>query len=111
MAISFKELTIDKTLDASAGDIVSSSANSALFVGSAVFTNSNATTETVTVWRLGAGVAATASNYLAKQAIPPGKTWLCRELLGQVVQDGAVIKASADTAGVVNANLSGTREV
>lgn len=111
MTISLEELAIDVTLAAAAGDIIASSVNSAFFVGAAIFTNSNVTSEEVTVWRLGAGVTATSANYLAKQSIPPGKTWLCRELLGQVIQDGSVIQASSTTAGVVNANISGTREV
>lgn len=110
MAIEFKELSIEKTLDAAAGDLVNSSSNTAIFLGAAVFTNSNSTTEEVTVWRLASGGTATASNYLVKKDIPAGKTWLCRELTGQVVQNGSKIQASSTTAGVVNANVSGTRE-
>lgn len=108
MAVTLRELTIDTQLPASAGDIVTSTQNTSVFVGSAVFTNSNSTIETVTVWRLGSAATATGDNYLAKKDILPGKSWLCRELIGQVIQAESKIQASSTTLDVVNANLSGT---
>ncbi len=110
MATTLSEFTIDTTLAISASTMVISTASSRFFVGSAVFTNSSAATETVTVWRLGSGTAATAINFLAKRDVPANKTWICAELIGSVISGGSKIQASSDTAAVVNANLSGTIE-
>jgi len=108
MATQLQELTIDTQLTSSAATIVSSTEYSAAFIGSAIFTNTNTTVETVTVWRLGETTPASSSNYLAKKDILPGKTWHCSQLIGQVVSNLSRIQASATTPAFVNANLSGT---
>jgi len=108
MAVFLEELTIEQTLAASAGDIIEAGEASSVFIGSAVFTNSNAGIETVTVWRITSSGTSSASNYLAKKDILPGKSWICQELAGQVINNGSRIQASSSSGGVVNANLSGT---
>ena len=108
MAVTLQELSIDTKLAAAAGNIVASTENSSVFIGSAVFTNSNSTTETVTVWRLGSATVADATNFLAKRDVLPGKTWICQQLIGQVISGTSKIQASSTTADEVNANLSGT---
>lgn len=108
MAIYLEELTIDVTLGTSSAIIAVAGAASSVFITSAVFTNSGAVNETVTIWRLKDGVVASATNYLAKIDIPPTKTWICNELIGSVIKNASAIHASTTTATAVNANISAT---
>ena len=108
MATTLQQLTIDTKLSSSASDIVISAPNSSVFVGTAVFTNTNTITETVTVWRLGSSTVADSVNYLAKKDILAGKTWQCTQLTGQVISGESKIQASSTVADKVVANLSGT---
>jgi len=108
MATTLQQLTIDTKLSSSASDIVTSTPNSSVFVGTAVFTNTNTVTETVTVWRLGSTTVADSVNYLAKKDILAGKTWQCTQLSGQVISGESKIQASSTVADKVIANLSGT---
>ena len=108
MATTLQELTIDTKLANTASDIVTSTPNSAVFIGAAVFTNTNTITETVTVWRLGSAATADSVNYLAKKDILAGKTWQCTQLTGQVIGGESKIQASSTVADKVVANVSGT---
>lgn len=107
MSVNLSQLAIDTALTATAEDIVVAPAGAEVFIGSPVFTNSGASAEVVTVWRLGSATADTATNYIAKRTILPQKTWIPRELIGAVVADGATIKASG-TSTNVQVNISGT---
>ena len=108
MATTLQELTIDTKLTGSASDIVTSTRNSASFIGAAVFTNTGTITETVTVWRLGSATTADSTNYLAKKDILAGKSWQCTQLTGQIISGESKIQASTTTLDAVTVNISGT---
>ncbi|MCC2615932.1 hypothetical protein LJ739_06735 [Aestuariibacter halophilus] len=107
MTTQLKSLAIDTALAAVAAPILEPEEGTAVFIGSAVFTNTGSAAETVTIWRLGNGTASSATNYLAKKTILPGKSWLARELIGVVIEGGQTVEGS-DTAGNVQVNISGT---
>jgi hypothetical protein len=108
MSTILSELTIDTKLTDSASSIVESTANTNVFIGAAVFTNTSSQTETVTVWRLNSSGVADTTNYLAVKDILAGKTWQCAELTGQVISNESKIQASTTTDDAVIVNLSGT---
>lgn len=108
MSTILTELTIDTKLAATASSIVESTANTNVFIGAAVFTNTSAQTQTVTVWRLNSAGTADTTNYLAVKDILAGKTWQCAEVMGQVISNESKIQASATNADAVVVNLSGT---
>lgn len=107
MSVNLSQITIDTALAATVENVVVAPEGAEVFIGSPVFTNTGAAAEVVTIWRLGAGTADTTTNYLAKRTILPQKSWIPRELIGAVVADGAVIKASG-TSTTVQVNISGT---
>ena len=112
MAANLSELSIDTVLTTTPTTIINSGNTEAVFIGQLVFTNTNTTTNReITVWRLGDSTTQTATNYLVKKTIPPLKTWISQEVLGQVVRAGSKIQASQDTGTDVNVNASGVIEV
>lgn len=102
-----KELTIDTQLSTSAGEIISSAQNSQTYIGPVVFTNVGSSVELVTVWRLKDGEVATATNYMEKKSIQPGRVWRCESCFGQVIEQGSNIQASTTNSSSVNVNASG----
>tara|TARA_R100000544_G_C2209307_1_gene51033 strand:- start:156 stop:491 length:336 start_codon:yes stop_codon:yes gene_type:complete len=108
MATTLNELTIDTKLTASASNIVTSTPNTSVFVGAAIFTNTGTTTETVTIWRLGSTGVADTTNFLIVKDILPSKSWQCTELMGQIVSNESKIQAKASTLDKITVNLSGT---
>jgi hypothetical protein len=112
MAATLKDLIIDTQLSTSAANIIVPGTAESLFIGRIVFTNTNATTNrTVTVWRLEDATATSATNYLVKKTIAPGKTWLCPELTSQTLTNLAKVWADQDAGTDVNVSASGVSEL
>ena len=114
MATSLKSIAIETQLTTSASDIVAAESNEKIFIGNVTFTNTSSSNITVTIWRLNTATTATTGsggNWLVIKTIAPNKTWICYELMGHVLGNSEVIQSSADTASVVNVDISGTSEV
>ena len=108
------DLCLNTQLTTAAQDIATAQSSELVYIGAAVFTNTSAANVDVTVWRLNTATTATTGsggNWIAKRTIPPGRTWVCIELVGQVLGNSEVIQALASTTLVVNANISGTIDV
>lgn len=90
--------------------IATSSSTEKKMIATAVFTNTNTTTEEIEIWLLPSGVAPAAGSYLVKKSLPAGKTWACQELAGQVFESGAAIYGASTTASQVNVYISGVIE-
>lgn len=90
--------------------IATSSSTEKKMIATAVFTNTNTTTEEIEIWLLPSGVSPSAASYLVKKSLPAGKTWACQELAGQVFESGASLYGAATTASKVNAYISGVTE-
>ena len=56
------------------------------------------------------GSASNANVVLDSQIILPGKTYLCPELIGQILEDGGIISTLCDTASALTISASG-REI
>ena len=114
MATTLKSLVIETQLTTSAANLIESGASEKIFIGKLTFTNTSASDVEVTVWRLNSTTTATTGsggNWLVKRTIPAGKVWICDKVSGHILGNSQVIKASAGTASVINADASGTSEV
>jgi hypothetical protein len=101
-------------LSTSAQTLVSTSGSEKKFLGKVTFTNTSSSNVEVTVWRLPSATSETSGsggNWSVKQTIPAGKTWICKEVMTQALGNTMKLSALADTASVVNADLSGTVEL
>jgi hypothetical protein len=93
--------------------LVSTTSTEKKFIGKAVLTNTSTSAVEVTIWRLLTSTTPTSGsggNWLDKRTIQPGKIWIVDSLTGQALGNSMSVKATAGTASVVNANLSGAVE-
>lgn len=108
MATDPKNFKNTTQLSSSAGDIVSAvSAGVKAVVKKASFFNSGSSTRLVTVYVIASGGTAGTTNILAKKSIPAGKTWICHELISEVLEEGMKAQAIQDSGTDVNVNVSG----
>lgn len=113
MATTLSNITSEKKVGTSATSLIASASSEKYYIGKAVFTNTGSVNETVTIWRILTTTSPTTGaggNWLVQKIIPPGKSWSCNELQGQVLGNSMTIYASTTTASVLNADLSGTLE-
>jgi hypothetical protein len=95
-------------LSSTAADVVAAIAsNSKAVVRKLSFYNSGSSNRTVTVYVIASAGSAGTTNILAVKTIPPGKTWNCIEIQGEVLTTGMKVQAKQDSGTDVNANCSG----
>ena len=107
---SFKSET---QLGVTAENIVTTNASENRFIGKATVTNTSTSNVQVTIWRILTATTATTGsggNWLIRETIPSGKVVILRDLMQHVLGNSMAIKALADTASVVNIDISGTTE-
>jgi hypothetical protein len=77
-------------------------------ITTAAFTNTDTGAHKITV-NIGRSSGSIGAANLAVDAQPlaPGQTWIAAQLAGQILGPGDSIQAFADTAGLVNAIISG----
>jgi hypothetical protein len=83
------------------------------FIGMATVTNTSASNVEVTVWRTSTGTVGTtgiSGNWLWSKVIPANTTMIVDKIIGHVLGVGMKISMLADTASVVNVDISGTTE-
>lgn len=107
---SFKSET---QLTTSAVNIVTTNSTEKKFIGKATVTNTSVNNVQVTIWLILTATTATegsGGNWLIRETIPAGKEIPLRNLMQHVLGNSMSIKALADTASVININISGTTE-
>ena len=100
-------------LDGSITELTTTSITEKKFLGKATFTNTSAVKVVLTVWRLPTAITAIAGsggNWLDVKTIQPGKVWECDKLESHVLGNSMKVSVQADTASVINADLSGVTE-
>lgn len=110
MTTQFEAFTIDETVSDSAETLVTTVSGQRKVVTAATFYNSDTSAVSLTLYRFASGGTAGATNIIATKTIPAGASWVCRELINTVVQNGQVIQGVAGTAAKINAHISGILE-
>lgn len=93
--------------------LVSTTESETKFLGKVVFTNTSALPVEVTVWRILTAttpVAGSGGNWSIKKTIQPGKDKEFTGIESQVLDPSMSLIATAGTAGVINADISGVTE-
>ncbi len=115
MPTTLKSVTIETQLSVTVSDIAVSGTSENLFLGQVTFTNTSTSNVEVIVWRLlstsSTATEGSGGNWLTKKIIAPGKEWTCYPVIGHILGNNQVVKAKADTANVINVDISGTSEI
>lgn len=90
--------------------ISSAGAAERILISKVTFTNTTTTNQDITVWLLSSGTSPSATNYLFKKTLLPGKDWSSPQLSGAVFDAGAGLYANTTTANAVNVRGSGVSE-
>lgn len=113
MTTTLTNFTSETQLTTSAANLVSTTSSEKKFIGKATFTNTSTSNVEVTIWRLltaSSETTGSGGNWLVRKTIPAGTTWECYEIMGHSLGNSMSISALADTASVINADISGTTE-
>ena len=93
--------------------LITSEYNEKKLIGKMVLTNTSALPVVVTFWRLSAsntGTTGSGGNYSLIKTIPANRTIEIYELEGQWVDNSMKLSGLADTASVINVDISGNTE-
>jgi hypothetical protein len=93
--------------------LVSTTADETKFLGAVTFTNTSSSAVLVTVYRILTATpisSGSGGNWIDRRSIQPGKVWKVDKLESQVLSANMSIFATAATANVINADLSGVTE-
>ena len=113
MATTLNNFTSETQLTASEETLVSTTSSEAKFIGMVTITNTSDSNIEVTMWRIGSavtGATGSGGNWLYKKTIPANSTERIDKLMGHVLGNSMKISALADTASVINVDISGTTE-
>lgn len=113
MATTLNNFTSETQLTTSETTLVSTTSSEAKFIGMVTVTNTSVNNVEVTFWRMltaTTGTAISGGNFLYKKTIPANKTERIDKLMGHVLGNSMKISALADTASVINVDISGTTE-
>ena len=113
MTLSLADFTNETQLLTTVTTLVSASSSEVKQIAVCVFTNTSALAVEVVVYRILTAStidSASGGNWIDKKTIQPGKAWACDKIEGQSLGNNMSAFATAGTAGVVNANLSGIVE-
>ena len=100
-------------LTASESTLVSTNTTEKKFIGKLTLTNTSTSNVEVTLWRIASattGTTGSGGNWIFKETIPAGKAVTVDKLQGHVLGVSMKISGLADTASVINVDISGTTE-
>lgn len=100
-------------LGTSATDLEVSSASEKKFIGAATVTNTSNSNVEVTLWLINTSTTETTGsggNWIYRKTIPKGRAERIDAIIGQVIDNSMTLSGLADTASVINVNISGTTE-
>jgi hypothetical protein len=113
VAATLSNFVSETVLSTNIAALISSSGKEKKFIGKATFTNTGSAVVAVTVWRLASTttpIDSSGGNWLVKRFIQPQKVWECDNIELHVVAESMSLFATADTANVVNVDISGVTE-
>lgn len=113
MSTTLSAFAFETQLSASVTTIVSTNTSQKAFIGNVTLTNTSDADVIVTVWRLLSATTPTTGvggNWLQRVSVPAGRPVKLTKIIGHTLNPSMVIKVQADTAGVINADASGTIE-
>ena len=113
MASLLTNFTSETQVGTGSTSLVSTTSSEQKFIGKATFTNTSTLPVEITVWRVFTATTPTTGsggNWLDIKTIQPGKVWECDKLEQHVLGSLMSVFATAGTASVINADLSGVTE-
>ena len=113
MATTLTNFTSETQLTTSEVIMVQTSSSEKKFLGMATLANTSTNNVEVTVWRLATtttGTTGSGGNFIWRKTIPANSTVRIDKIMGHVLGNSMKISALADTAGVINVDISGTTE-
>lgn len=113
MTTTLNSFTSEKQLTTSEVTMVSATSSEKKFIGNATVTNTSTSNVQVTVWRIltaTTGTTVSGGNWIWKKTIPAGTTEYIDKIMGHALGNSMKISALADTASVINIDISGTTE-
>ena len=113
MTTALNSFVSETQLTTSEATIVSTTSSEKKFIGMATVTNTSTSNVEVTLWRIltaTTGTTGSGGNWSWKKTIPANSTLRIDKIMGQVLGAEMKISALADTAAVINIDISGTTE-
>jgi hypothetical protein len=113
MATTLKNFVSETQLGTSAAVLESASSSEKKFIGAATVTNTSTSNVQVTIWLVLTATTPTTGgggNWVFRKTIPAGRTERVEAIIGQVIDNSMSLYGLADTASVININVSGTTE-
>lgn len=113
MTATLSNFTSERKVGTGSTKLVSTTDTETKFLGAVTFTNTSSSAVLVTVYRILTATAISSGsggNWLDRKSIQPGKVWKVDKLESQVLGPSMSVFATAATAGVVNADISGVTE-
>lgn len=113
MTTTLTNFTSETQLTTSEAVMLSTASTEKKFVGMATVTNTSDSNVEVTLWRLltaTTGTTGSGGNWIWKKTIPANATERVDKIMGHVLGGSMKISALADTASVINVDISGTTE-
>ena len=113
MTTTIQRFVSETQLTTAASNLVTTNSSERKFIGRCTVTNTSDSNLEVTLWSINTTTTATTGaggNWLFRETVPAGKTIIVSELQGHVLNPSQSIKGLADTASVVNVDISGTNQ-
>ena len=111
MAVTLKVLVQPVQLPATATLQYTTPINTRTIIDKATVTNNDTVTRTFSVNIVPSGGGASNTNlFINSKAVVPGETYLCSELIGQVLTSGDFLSTTASSGSALSLRISG-REV
>lgn len=113
MTTTLNNFVSETQLGTSAADLEASSSSEKKFIGAATVTNTSSSNVQVTIWLLASATTETTGsggNWIYRKTIPAGRTERIDSIIGHVIGQSMSLSGLADTASVINVNVSGTTE-
>jgi hypothetical protein len=113
MTTTLNNFVSETQLTTSEVSLVTTGSGEKKFIGMATVTNTAATNQLVTVWRLSTATAGTdgvGGNYIWRKSIGANSTERLDKIMGQVLGASMKLSAKGETGAVINVDISGTTE-
>lgn len=113
MTTTLNNFTSETQLTTSEASLLSTTSSEKKFIGMVTVTNTSTSNVEITLWRIDStttGTTGSGGNWLYKKTIPANSTERVDKLMGHVLGNSMKISGLADTADVINVDISGTTE-
>jgi hypothetical protein len=113
MTTTLNNFTSETQLTASEATLLSTGPTEKKFIGALTLTNTSSSTVEVTLWRIAStatGTTGSGGNWIFRKTIGAGDTFKVQSMAGHVLGNSMKISGLADTASVINVDISGATE-